>query len=113
MPQFIACLQPGLRAVVDADQVEIGNEIERHDLAASGRVDDEIAGDLVQIGAAGLHAFDVAGRIGPRHRLCHDVIDVGAIGQHPAQARPERALMRQNGLFVPFEPGPDRPVARA
>lgn len=110
--QFVARLQPGLRAVVHADQVEIGDHLERHDPAAAGRIDDEVAGDLVQIGAAGLDAFDVAGGIGPGHGLCHDIIDIGAIGQHPPQSRPQRAFVWQNGLFVPVESGSDRRVGR-
>lgn len=108
--QFVPRLQPGLGAVVDADQVEIGDHLERDDLAAPGGIDDEIAGDLVQIGAAGLHALDIAGGIGPRHGFRHDVVDIGALGQHTAQSRPQRALMRQDGLFIPVEPGSDRLV---
>ncbi len=107
MAQFVARLQPRLRAVVDADQVEVGDYLERHDLAAPRRIDDEVARDLVQIGAARLHAVGVAGRIGPRHRLRHDVVDIGAVGQHPPQPRPQRAFVRQDGLLVPFEPGSD------
>lgn len=105
--QFVTCFQPCLRTVVYADQVEVGDHLERDDLAAPRGIDHQIARDLVQIGAAGLQPTNIAGSICAGHCLCDHIIDVRAIGQHSSQPRAQRALVGQDGLFIPFEPGSD------
>lgn len=68
LTQRFAGVQLRFDIIVAAQQFQIGDRFETDHLVAAGRVDDEVAGDREQIGAARRHIFPIIGGIGP----CHD-----------------------------------------
>ena len=75
-------------------QVGIGDLVEGDDLGAARLVDEEIARDLEEIGATRSELRIVCRRIGPRHHLGDEVVEIVATRQDAAQARAKRRLMR-------------------
>ncbi len=106
--QFVARLQHPLGRPVVHQQVDVGDLVERDDLGAARLVDDQVARDLEQIGAPGGELRIVDRRIGPRHHLGDEIVEIVATRQHAAQAAPQRGLMRQYRCLEPIQFRSDR-----
>lgn len=106
--KLVAGLERRLGRMIGVEKIEIGQHLEGDDLVAAGFVDQQVAGDLEQIGAAGGGLSDLAVGEGPRHRLGDDIVDIGALWKDSAQARPERALVGQYRRLEPIKPFSDR-----
>ena len=74
LPQRFTGMKLGFNAVVAAQQFQVRDGFKADDLVASRRVDDEVAGDREQIGAACRHIFPIFGGIGPGHDFRAHVI---------------------------------------
>lgn len=107
-PQLIACLQSGFCRVVDRDQVQIGNQCQRHDLLTPCLIDDHVAGDLEKISTAMNDVPEFRRRESSRHRLGDQVVEVVAARQNPPHPLAQCGLMREDRLLKPIELFPDR-----
>lgn len=102
-PQLVAGVELGLRPIVVAQGVEIRDLIEGdHGVTPCG-VDQHVAGDHEEIGPALGYAGPFVRRPGPCQGLGDQIVDIGARGRHPPQARPKRAFMRENDRLEPLQ----------
>lgn len=91
------------RRLVRTEDVQVRDEIQRHDRLASQGVDEEIAGDREQIGAAGGHPSEVLDLIGARQTLGDQVLHVEAWRADAAQAGAHGRLVGQDDGLEPFQ----------
>jgi hypothetical protein len=105
LPQGVAGNQLGFGIAVGLQQVKVGNALKADDLVAAGIVDDQVAGDGEEKGAAGQDIFPAIGRIGAGQNLRHHIIQFVMGREYPSHARAERSLMRQYNSLEPFQLG--------
>ena len=83
----------------------LDDRLETHHLVAAGGVDDQIAGDGEEIGAAGGDIFPVIGGIGAGQDLGDHVLQFVGGRQYPPEPAAQGRLLRQYYRLEPFQFG--------
>ena len=94
LAQRFASMKLRLDVIFAAQQFQIGDRLETHHLVAAGGVDDQIAGDGEEIGAAGGDIFPVIGGIGAGQNLGDHVFQFMGGRQYSPQPTAKRSLLR-------------------
>lgn len=94
-------MQLGLDIIFPTQQFQIGDRLETDYLVAARCIDDEVAGDREEIGAAGRDIFPVFGGVGPRHDFRAHIFQLMRRRKNPAKATTQRGLLRQYHGFEP------------
>lgn len=102
-PELVARDQLRLDIGPGLQELEIGDRLEGDDLAAPRIVDDEVAGDFEQIGAAGPDIRPVGRGIGAGENLGAKIVELMVGTRHLPQTRAKRPLMGQDDGSKPIE----------
>ena len=105
LAQRFAGVQLRFDVVLAAQQLQVGDRLETHHLVAAGGVDDQIAGDGEEIGAAGGDIFPVIGGIGAGQDLGDHVLQFVGGRQYPPEPAAQGRLLRQYHRLEPFQFG--------
>ena len=93
LPQGLAGMKLSLDTVFGLQQFQVSDRFEADHLVAAGIVDDQIAGDREQIGAACRHIVPIFRGIGTGHDLGDHVVKFQEGGQDPPKPTPKRGLL--------------------
>ena len=93
LPQGFAGMKLSLDTVFGLQQVQVSDCFETDHLVAPGIVDDQIAGDGEEIGAACRHIVPVFRGIGTGHDLGNHVVKFQEGGQNPPKPSSKRGLL--------------------
>lgn len=108
MAKLIARLQRSLRRMIGLQHVQFRHKLQRDDFFPARLINQEVAGDLKQIGFAVGRGVDIAMGIGARHAFGDQVVNIAGTRHHAPQSSPKRAFMRKNCRLEPIKPDPDR-----
>lgn len=94
-----------LGIAVGLEQFEVGDRLEADDLVTAGIVDDEVAGNGKQKGAASSYIMPVFRSIGASENLGDHVFRLLRRRQYAAQTTPQGRLVRQYHCLEPIQLG--------
>lgn len=103
LTQCFAGLQLCFDRVFAAQQFQIGDRFEADDLVAAGGVDDEVAGDREQIGAASRHIFPIVRCISAGQDFGNHILQFVRGREYPAQATTQGGFLWQDDRLEPFQ----------
>ncbi len=102
LAQRLAGMKLGFDIMLALKQFQVGDCLETDDFVAAGGVDNQIARDGEQIGAAGGHILPVFRGIGAGQNLRHHILKLMGRRQDAPEASAKRGLLRQYDHFEPF-----------
>lgn len=105
LAKCFARMQLRFDIIVALQQLRVGDRFKAHHLVAAGGVDDEIAGNGEEIGAAGGDVFPVLRRIGAGQNLRDHIVQLMRGRQYAAQTTTQCRLMGQYDRLEPFQLG--------
>lgn len=103
--QFIARMQLGFRVCVRLQQFKVRNLLERDDFISPRLIDNQVSGNVEQVGPAMLDAHPVRCRPGPGQDFRDRVIKILARSQNPPQSGAKRSLVRKDDCLEPIQLG--------
>lgn len=103
LPQRFTGVQLCFDIILAAQQFQIGDRLEADHLVTACRVDDEVAGDGEQIGAACRHILPIFRGIGAGQNLCDHIFQFMGGRQNSAEPATKGGFLWQDNRLEPFQ----------
>lgn len=103
LSQCLAGMKLGLDIIFAAQQFQIGDGFETDHLVAAGGVDDEVAGDGEQIGAARRHILPIFRGIGAGQYFRDHILQLMGRRQYSAEAATKGGFLWQDNRLEPVQ----------